>query len=107
MNDDLDDLLKNYFTHRARVKAMEYGLTDAGAEESKRLAARLDFLDYCVNLLGEQDKEKRDVIEMVYYKRCSLRNYARIKHVARATANNRKEAALKDLRVLFNSRESH
>jgi len=105
MSDDLDDFLKNYFTHRARAKAMEFGLTGE-AEESKRLTARLDFLDYCVELLGEHDKEKQELLQMVYFKRCSLRNYARLKHVARGTANNRKKAAIKALAVLFNSKVS-
>ena len=102
------DLLKNYFKHRARAKAMEFGLTDdqkTAAEESRLLTAKLDFLDYCITLLGEQDKEKQELIQMFYFKRHSLRSYAMVKRIAKATANNRKAAALNDLKDLFDSRE--
>jgi len=102
MNNDLADLLRNYAKHRARAKALEFGLAESDdAEESKRLTAQLDFLDYCMTLLAEQDRDQHELLQMVYMKKYGLRGYAKVKYMAKSTADRKKAQALHSLKALF------
>jgi len=108
MNDEMLDLLKNYNKHRVKAKALTFNLFEPeadAAEESRRLTAKLDFLDFCIDILGDQSQEQQELIRMLYFKGYSVRNYARVKHIAKSTADNRKAAALRELRGLFNSKK--
>ena len=102
MSDYLVNLLTNRKTYTARINVMKkhpHLFTDADEfEQMMQIERDLAILDFCIEQL---EPLPRDIIDQIYKRSISTRQYARARNMSKSVIHNKKLVALRELRAIF------
>lgn len=95
----VNELLNNYHLNKSKLKLIGYK-DNKNNENLLELKEEMDMLDYCINILPEEEKT---IITNHYIKRMSLRQLSKVLIMARTTITRKLKNAENLLEKLLKS----